>query len=165
MKLHEREGISGFGWRMAVPGGWLYDNGCAAFGFVPDPTAEHVAHGAGGAAADAIYRDAVADCCEVLGNVAVAFGIDATQAHGLIAALRGVSHLPTLRAGEAKAGAALVPTDDAIRAGRDSALREAADLVKRLVVHWREVGQPLNQNDRAGFILEARILALAEPEK
>lgn len=111
MKLHEWEPLSPIGGRnagacrAAVPGGWIYtsfalDNSWptrlldvdhdAAKVFVPDPTAEHVTHGAVGAAAEAIYRDAVNDCCEVISKVAGAFGLTCDETRGLITTLRGI---------------------------------------------------------------------------
>lgn len=176
MKLHEAEKYTsnyGDGYRRAVPGGWLYietqnvGTGHAPV-FVPDPAAEHVRpaeppkddHGAKAAAVACVYSEAVADCCEVIEGAAGSFGVDPLQVRGLIAALRGIRfNGSTSQTGEGVD----IQTEDAVRAARVAALGEAADLVKAVVVRWREVGQPLNQNDRAGFILESRILALAEP--
>lgn len=83
MKIHEVEVIDEnaayVAYRRAVPGGWLYceriieaTGQSIACERVPDPTAEHVIHGAGGAAATANYgaavgySKAIADCLEIL---------------------------------------------------------------------------------------------------
>lgn len=175
MKLHEVETVQTepLVKRQAVANGWNYlyydyrhvpiEGWRAALVSVvptPDPTAEHVTHGAGGAAADAIYREAVGHCWKVVNEWAKRFGaplLERAELHDALKELR--FNGSTSQTGEGVD----IQTEDAVRAARVAALGEAADLVKAVVVRWREVGQPLNQNDRAGFILESRILALAEP--
>ena len=99
MKLHEVERYDtkyGSGYRRAIPGGWLYverneDGAEHSPVFAPDPTAEHVTHGAGGAAAEAIYRDAVDHCWKVVNEWAKRFGaplLERAELHDALKALR-----------------------------------------------------------------------------
>lgn len=110
MRLHEVEGcgvyLDGL-CRVAVAGGWLYGKAqrvyrgdgskclvadfSAPATFVPDSTAEHVTHGAGGAAADAIYREAVGHCWKVVNEWAKRFGaplLERAELHDALKELR-----------------------------------------------------------------------------